>query len=251
MSKVSIIVTLRKAKFKYLKKCLERINLQTIKPFEVIIVEDIDLDGSSVNPEELLKTCLDNLEGISFRIFNTKERVGKADQLNWGVQECLGEFIGLCSADDFYETNFIEESLKMCKDGVAFSDYNLVNNEGVFMYKYSCPKISNSIEFKMIAISQAKTNNMFCCMATWLAKSEIFKENPFDRILKENEDLEWYLRLLLVKNIKFYFTDKTLANYRVSRDQLSSSISIETLTKNNRYSMERINNMLGYKIFDI
>ena len=93
------------------------------------------------------------------------------------------------------------------------------------------------------------THGMFCCMATWFARRQLFLDVPFDPELKLNEDLEWLLRASLVHGRRFTYIRKTLASYRVSSAQASKTLSNKRLQLHNRYTWAKINMLLGEEIF--
>ncbi len=249
MVTVSIIVTYRKNKKQYLGECLDKIMHQTILPQEVVLVEDCLESESSGKFEDIYEEVNKLSFTIPLKVFQFNERKGKAYQINFGIKKSSGDYIGICSSDDFYESTFIEESLKALEKGdISWGTYNIVDETGKLLYHYSVKQMDYDV-FLMEAIKWAKTHGMFCCMATWFARKELFLKSPFDDYLKLTEDLEWFLRTLLVDKYKYVFIDKTLTNYRISPSQAGSTLKIEILEHNNEYSRQKINKLLREKIF--
>jgi len=249
MLKTSIIVTYRKNKLRFLPWCLSHLKKQTVQPFEVIIIEDCLTNKEKGDVNLIQQTIIDLEIEFTTKVFQFSEMVGKSVQINKGISLAEGEYIGICSADDYYEKNFIEENLKALENGdVSWSNYDIVNEKGGLLQHQTTEEM-NYKQFIDKTIEWAKTHGMFCCMATWFARKKVFENCKFDENLLLTEDLEWLLKATLIRKYKFVFINKPLANYRVNSSQAGNTLHLKTLQDNNEYSRQKVNKALGRKIF--
>ncbi len=254
---VTIVVTYRKNKYRFLGECLDSIRKQTQKVDEVIIVEDC-LAGEECDPYRIISQICDEHLGVGlYLIQQEKEQIGKAAQINRGVELATQEYVGICSADDYYEPAMVEESMKaLAEPGaeVSWSNYNVVDDMRTLMYAYDAVEraeceFKSDQEFLDKATEWGATHGMFSCLATWFAKRQLFLDVPFDEELKLNEDLEWLLRVVLVDRRQFVYIRQVLANYRISSAQASTSLSNKRLQLHNRYTWAKLNMLLGKNVF--
>ncbi|AHF19421.1 Putative glycosyltransferase EpsH [Leuconostoc suionicum] len=123
--KVSIIVPVYNTA-NYLEKCLNSIQLQTYKNFEVLLVND----GSTDNSREICESfCRSDLR---FRLFN-QINSGLSESRNKGIHEAQGDLILFVDSDDYIDINLLEYSINILEkfnvDTVIFSYYITLNGE--------------------------------------------------------------------------------------------------------------------------
>jgi glycosyltransferase involved in cell wall biosynthesis len=128
----SVIVPLYN-KAPYVRKALDSIVSQTFTDWECIIVDDGSTDGSAVICEEFFHSLTPSLAhsinvNRSFvHSFIRQTNSGVAAARNRGVAESHGEFVCFLDADDWWETNFLEEIDKLIQEypdaGIYASNY--------------------------------------------------------------------------------------------------------------------------------
>ena len=89
-------------KERYLKKAIESVIAQTYRDFELIIIDD----GSTDNSLEVVRGL--KIEDRRLKIL-TQSNSGVAVARNNGVAASEGEYMCFLDADDWWETNFLEE----------------------------------------------------------------------------------------------------------------------------------------------
>ena len=118
--KISIIIPVYNAE-KYIKRCLDSILNQSFKDFEIILVDDGSIDGTS-----------EIVDGFS----RTDRRIKVYHQLNkgslsarfTGIEFSSGRYITFCDADDYYFSNhslqyMYNSIVDSCCDAVQFNSY--------------------------------------------------------------------------------------------------------------------------------
>ena len=94
---------------KYVEKCLDSINQQSFKDFEVIIINDGSTDNSKEIIEHFIKTK------PNYHLINQKN-MGVSTARNNGLKLVKGEFVCFVDADDYIESNYLKELYKAIKE---------------------------------------------------------------------------------------------------------------------------------------
>ncbi len=105
--KISIIVPVYNVE-NYLKECLDSLVQQTLKEIEIICVNDGSKDDS-------LKILLDYAkEDDRVRVID-KENAGYGHAMNIGLDNAVGEYIGIVEPDDYIKLNMCKRLYKIAK----------------------------------------------------------------------------------------------------------------------------------------
>lgn len=108
MIKYSFIVPVYNTE-KYLKKCLDSLVKQTLKDFEVIVVND----GSNDNSSEIIKKYQGKYSNV--KVIEQKNQ-GLSIARNNGVKKALGEYIIFIDSDDYIELDLLKQVDKNIDD---------------------------------------------------------------------------------------------------------------------------------------
>lgn len=87
----------------WIKDALRSISEQTVKPFEVVVVDDCSTDD--------LATSLSQFPELPIRYLKLEENSGNVTAANLGIMEARGDFFVPLSADDSLHPHFIEKAL--------------------------------------------------------------------------------------------------------------------------------------------
>ncbi|HEL1654545.1 TPA: glycosyltransferase family 2 protein [Streptococcus suis] len=90
---ISVIVPVYNVE-KYLSQCLESIINQTYKNIEILLINDASTDNSKQICQHYAQ--LDS----RIKLFNKPENRGVSDSRNWGIENCVGEYIIFIDSDD-------------------------------------------------------------------------------------------------------------------------------------------------------
>ncbi len=165
--KVSVIIPVFNAE-KYLGVCLESILIQTLKDYEVIVVDDCSTDASPVIAENYLKKF-----GGRLKIFSTEKNTGSgAVPRNIGLEFSRGKYVCFVDNDDLLIDTALEElydfaeeyradvvyaeALLMCNEEIipktfenAFWDSALTVEEPTFESENFASRVQKFIEIKV------------------------------------------------------------------------------------------------------
>ena len=102
----SVIIPLYN-KAPYVRQALESIIAQTCKDWECIIVNDGSTDESLRVVEDYIRETMSD-ERLAIRVISQKN-AGVAAARNRGVKESKGQYVAFLDADDWWESNYLEE----------------------------------------------------------------------------------------------------------------------------------------------
>lgn len=106
MSKVSVIIPNYNGK-KYLRDCLDAMECQSFRDFEVLLIDNGSDDGSG----DLIRK-----EYPWVRLISLRENTGFCGAVNQGIRNSASPFVILLNNDTVADKNFIKELLKAIED---------------------------------------------------------------------------------------------------------------------------------------
>ena len=117
--KISIIIPLYNAE-KYIDRCMESVNAQTMKDFEVVLVND----GSTDNSAAICRRYASQDPRVTYI---EKENGGAGSARNAGIEAAKGTYLAFPDADDWFEPEMYAELYALAQSGgydVVFSGVN-------------------------------------------------------------------------------------------------------------------------------
>lgn len=202
----SIVIPLYN-KEKYIERCLTSILFQTLKPFEVIIIND----GSTDSGPNIIRNNFsqDNI------IFLTQQNSGVSNARNAGVAVANGDWVAFLDADDYWEDNYLLEIsnlinrfpyISLCATGYQFHSNNInkvakINIDGEDDYRI----LSNYF------LSSCKGDLPITASSVVIKKSDFLAVGGFPDGWVMGEDI--YLWMKMAINYKLAVCMKTLVTY--------------------------------------
>lgn len=114
MPKVSIIIPVYNVS-KYIERCLQSVEAQTISGLEVLLVDNCGTDDSIAKAEAFVAASKRN--DISWRFAATATNDGPSGARNLGIQLATGEYVAFLDADDWVEPQMYELLYKQATAG--------------------------------------------------------------------------------------------------------------------------------------
>ncbi len=211
---ISVLVPVYNTK-KYLKRCFDSIRMQQFNDFEVIIVDDGSVDGSSYICDEYLK--IDS----RFKVIHKKnEGIAKTRLLSY--KEAQGKYFVFIDSDDYllpdslcFLFNEIEKGYDIVRSVILRE-----NSEGIqWIDHYPFEKgVLEGYQDYMKAIILDKISPY---LHSAIYRADLFKEDIFIVSSKYGINIgeDWIANYLISKNIdKVLFVDKPTYVYCVNRD---------------------------------
>ncbi|MBE5921848.1 MAG: glycosyltransferase family 2 protein [Lachnospiraceae bacterium] len=224
MIKVSVVIPIYNAE-KYLKKCLDSVNNQTLKDIEIILIDDGSTDGSAI-------ICKEYLSDSRITYYH-KENEGLAAARSDGMARAHGEYIGFVDSDDWLELDAYEKMYSAAKSNNADIVFcNCVENEDGHRFTpemrsgaYNREEIKTDIIPRTLAYIDKKGGKRAIRWSNCLRiyKMEHLRENNvcFDRRLRRSQDLQFTYEATLCAQNYYYLGDEYLYHNRVVGDSLS------------------------------
>lgn len=210
MSKISVIIPVFNGE-KYLKRCLNSLINQTIKDYELIIVND----GSTDNTNKILNEYKKKYQNI---VIVERENKGISESRNDGLKIATGKYICFVDSDDFVDNNYLEELLnKMESD-----DFDFVTANIYLTYPNKEKKIEIDLKYDCLTLSDLKKYFLSLYPVVWnkMYKKILLKDLKFSKTFAEDVK---YLYELLPKVKKIGKVNKYLYHY-VQRDNSESHV---------------------------
>ncbi len=211
MPKVSIIVPVYKAE-KYLHRCVDSILAQTLKDFELLLIDDGSPDRSGEICDEYAKR--DN----RIRVFH-KENGGVSSARQMGIDRAIGEYTIHADPDDWVEENMIEilyrEALDINADMIICDYYKECGGRSTYIDQKPESMNHNSI------IKGLYGNLFGVCWNKLIRRSTIKQYGvSFPEKWSLAED-QYFLVSLLLHNIKVGYVNKAFYHYIIGENENS------------------------------
>lgn len=223
MPKFSVIIPCYNS-FKLMGKCLESLENQIFKDFEIIIIDDCSTDDS-FEQLEIYK----EKSNLNIILLKNDINLGPGKTRNNGINNATGEFVIFIDSDDYIEINTLEIMNKIIIDNnadcIIFDYYHRIT-AGTIKRKSLLKSNDQGIINKSDALIYSSSN-------TW-GKVYLLKKIKDNKIefpdLKRNEDLPFNkLAISVCQNI--YYCNENLYNYVDNKDSLMHNASL--LDENN------------------
>ena len=227
--KVSVIIPTFN-RLSLISRAIDSVLKQTLKPFEIIVVDD----GSSDNTSTLIKNNYKSVKLIK------QKNLGVSKARNVGIKNSSGDWIALLDSDDEWKKNKLEVQIKSLSEhdyySVCHTNEIWIRNGTRVNQKKRHQKYGGDIFDKCLDICRISPSSII------FQKNIINEVGWFDESLSICEDYDLWLRI--TANFKILFINKPLIiKYGGHSDQLSKSVngieayrikSLENLLSNTR-----------------
>jgi glycosyltransferase involved in cell wall biosynthesis len=204
---VSVVIPAYNAE-RYIAKTLDCLMQQTLRDFEILIVNDGSTDGTKSVIE---KFFFDR----RIRYFE-KANGGTGSALNIGHREAKGKYITWCSADNIYMKNFLM-TLSQCLDITSKQGVHFVYSD--FLYIDQNDRVMQEVRHNQPQPAQDLINGYDIGMSFMYTK-ELW-DNVGDYSSDICEDFNWVIRA--AEFTRFALIKSILACFRVHQGQITGS----------------------------
>ena len=229
MPRVSVVIPLYQTEA-YIETALASVLAQTYGDFEVIVVDD----GSRDRGPEIVRARGD----ARVRLVTQANR-GLAGARNTGIRELRGEFVALLDADDAWLPQKLERHVGQLDDDtgidVAFAGSRLIDEQGRDVGLVQRPRTK-----------RVDAGELFCRNPVGNGSAPVIRRQVLERIrfddaglgrscwfdesFRQSEDVECWMRLLVLGQARFDYLDDVLTLYRVNTGGLSANIDAQLAT---------------------
>lgn len=211
---------------KYLSNAIESLREQTLKEFELIIVND----GSSDNTKCIVQNYQKMELGFKINLINQKNQ-GQFIARRNGMREALGEFVMFLDADDALRADavqILEETIKKYKvDCILYNAYKVSSNNTVpFLKPLAEDKTIFNCETKSIIYDKIMEGNTLNNLWLKCFKKEYAEDIPgINRRVNVEEDLAQFLPVI-DKSQKIIYLDEYLYYYRENSTSVTAKFNV-------------------------
>lgn len=221
MKRITVVVPAFNAE-KYLAETLYSIHRQTVKPYEVIVVNDCSTDRTGLIADSCGKLYFHD---IKFSHYKHEENKGIGATRQDGIRFAQGNFIAFLSSDDVYHPDFIKASIQQLDQdpyAATFTDYYRCNAELKPFEVFRCPYYRTWEEFRILVLNWALQINMFVNFSSVVMPKNWFSTVGFSSSQRHGEDLLFLLDSLIV-GCNWKHIRQPLLKYRIHGKSGSSS----------------------------
>mmetsp|Transcript_14106 Transcript_14106/g.18487 ORF Transcript_14106/g.18487 Transcript_14106/m.18487 type:complete len:867 (-) Transcript_14106:44-2644(-) len=179
---VSVIVPYYNA-HEFLDDTLLSLKAQTLKRFEIVLVNDISTDIDAINKLHELKA---NNRDPRLRILEAPRKLGLSGARNYGVQQSRSDFVFWCDPDDLIEPTALEKMYWFLQ---AYSMYSWV---GAFTVGFG---EKDYLWKKNFQFGDAVLNLNVAHVAALVRKSHHLEIGGFDESVKVFEDWDYWINM--------------------------------------------------------
>lgn len=209
----------------YIGVFLESVSLQSLKNFEVILIDDCSSDGSRLIAEEFAKS------DSRFVVLEHKSPQGPGIARNSGIRSARGSWIVFADSDDFLPKNFLESLEEVAKvtpyDAIAVGFEEFRTNPSQ-VESVSMSRRHNEIlrKFSRVGLPIEWTVKTFPAVWTKILRRQTFLHNDIWFSNGIHEDLLWtYSVAPLFPRVDVCLTTKYLYRKRATKDSITQMTS--------------------------
>ena len=210
----------------YIAKCIESVLGQSLKQFELILVDD----GCSDNTLEIVQRFQDH----RIRVISQANR-GLSGARNTGIDVSRGLYVALLDADDYWAHDKLQQHVKHLNTrpmvGVSYSPSLFVDEQNELLGIGQFPKlydISKQHVFCRNPVGNGSSpvirRSLLEEVAYYEKGCNRYRKMYFNESLNQSEDIEFWTRIVLVTQWKFEGVAVPLTYYRVNQGGLSANI---------------------------
>ena len=196
-------------------RALKSVAAQTLKPREVIVVDDGSTDSTydaalAVNDE------MDNIELVVKR----QENAGAGAARNTAISYASGEFIAFLDADDEWLPGKISASMEQMRRG----DNQLVAHNGFVVENKKEVYLDIASRFRAVADNPFPAlyrRGFISTSSVVTRRQEVLAVGGFDESLVVGQDFDLWLKLLSPPGTKFCVFDQALTRYHISSESIT------------------------------
>ena len=219
--KISVYITSYN-KIQYIEQSIKSVLSQTLKPFEIVIIDDASQDGS----QDLIKSFASKYSNLIFPIFN-EFNIGIAKCRNKALRALNGDLVTFLDGDDYFYPNKLEleyRQLTRCHNTqVVYSNFNYVDKTGelidCFAEETDVPATGDIFINTFTRNYNVKSGSNY--IYEMFYRNCAFEIGLYDKNIKIWED--WDFRIRMSKIFKYGYCSEINSVYRQLPDSLHTS----------------------------
>ncbi len=211
---ISVIIPAYKAA-QTIERALASVAAQTLKPIEVIVVDDGSQDGTY----EAAQAFKENLQGVHLRVFS-QENLGAGAARNRAIKESAGDWLAFLDADDEWLPDKLAISMKAIEGrNLTLHAHNYISIKDAEEEPVDCAARYRAVPNPYVGLYRKG----FLATSTIVAKRDaIISAGGFDETLATAQDFDLWLKVLKEKDVTFCVDPDFLTRYHVTSGSITS-----------------------------
>jgi GT2 family glycosyltransferase len=164
------------------RRAVESVLAQTLRPAEVFVVDDGSTDGS-----------LDAVRGLDVRIVAHPRNLGRGEARARAMSEAQHEHVLCCDATNVLEPTFVEKALPWFEDDLIAAVFGCITQPPA---RALTERWRGRHLFKTDLARESRRRTSLCTWGTLVRASAVQQVGGYDRTLRHTEDGELGTRLL-------------------------------------------------------
>ncbi len=205
---------------RYLKECLDSVAAQSYKNLEVIISDNASTD-------ETVFIVNQYVERYRFKLDINSKNMGALANFNKLISLATGKYVAIYHADDVYNKNIVEESVRILNAhdsvGLVGSMGNIMNDDGTIFNTFRLPKHLKKLNKTIYSFDEAlsailKRGWFFVTPSIMVRRKALEELGAFD-LNGYGSAADYELWLRIANKYDAAILNNKLINYRVHKSQ--------------------------------
>lgn len=201
-------------------RALASVAAQTVKPREVIVVDDGSDDGTA----EVARAMAPAMGGIDLKVIVLPENAGAGAARNRAIAEARGEFVALLDADDEWLPEKLARSLATIEESGAdlvSHDYAEIRDsrETIRRCARHCSSGVDPFEPQLLRGFIANSTVV-------IRRHRILAAGGFDPDLRSGQDYELWLSVCGDPDLRFRAFPEALSRYHIREGSISTNVGL-------------------------
>jgi len=201
-------------------RALDSIAAQTLKPVEVVVVDDGSADATAAIARDVSKAWADNKNGIRLRIFRSDQNLGAGAARNRAIEESTGQIMAFLDADDEWMPGKLERSMAHLEGGaLALVAHDYLAGPDLNAATVHCAQRFREGSDPFTALYRKG----YISTSTVVARRDaVLKAGGFDPQLLNAQDFDLWLAMLRHADTPFAVFDDALMRYHATPGSIMS-----------------------------
>jgi len=215
--KISVFITSYNHK-EYLTEAIESVLNQTLRPFEIIIVDDCSSDGS----QQVIRQFADRHSGL-VRAYYHDRNLGISKNKAFAQKQARGDWLTYLDGDDRFLPEKLKTEMEVIRNhpnvGLVYSNFYYMDSEGRRTGQWSDGPLPEGDVFIDVFGRNFPRNNVF--------RNELVARGCLDAIGFYDEELitheDWDFKIRLTSRYRVAACSTSLSEYRVHDRNISKT----------------------------
>ena len=224
--KVSVVMPVFNVE-RYIADAVRSVLAQTFHDYELLVIDDC-------SPDQSIRICQE-FPDQRLRIIRHRENRGLAGARNTGIRQATGEYLAFLDSDDIWHPQKLALHVTHLDQnpevGISFSRSQFMLPNGELTTYYQMPKLReidsayclcrNPVGNGSAPVIRRETLQTICYRDARYGEEE---DRYFDEDLRQSEDIECWIRILLSSSYRIEGIPEALTYYRLKAGGLSAQL---------------------------